>query len=179
MRIISGTYKGRIIMGYDIFGTRPTMDRVKESLFAMLGFSVKGAACLDLFAGSGALGIEALSNGAKSCVFVDQNPKVIATLKENLEKINVQEDYQLMRADYKEALKSLALQSHQFDLVFLDPPYQDQRMESSINLLKEYHLLSEHAILVCESEGEEYDSPYPLWKEKQYGSKVVKLFRIK
>ena len=73
LRIISGKYKGRNLKGFDIDGTRPTMDRVKESLFAMIQREVKDANCLDLFAGSGALGIEALSNGANSCVFVDKN----------------------------------------------------------------------------------------------------------
>ncbi len=179
MRIISGKYKGRTIMGYDIFGTRPTMDRVKESLFAMIGSHVKEKDCLDLFAGSGALGIEALSNGARSCVFVDQNPKVIATLKENLKKIGVQEDYQLLQADFKEALKKFKIEQKSFDLIFLDPPYQESLIEPALKMLKEYNLLNENAVIVCEAENEEYPLPYPIWKEKKYGSKTIRLLQVK
>ena len=83
MKVISGKYKGRNILGYNIIGTRPTMDRVRESLFAMIQNKVKNSICLDLFAGSGSLGFEALSNGALKCYFVDKNIKVINTLKKN------------------------------------------------------------------------------------------------
>lgn len=84
MKIISGKYKGRNIIGYDIEGTRPTMDRVKESLFAMIQNYIKDSNCLDLFSGSGNLGLEALSEGAKSCTFIDENKIAIKTIKNNI-----------------------------------------------------------------------------------------------
>ena len=83
MRIISGKYKGRKVDGYNIDGTRPTMDRVKESLIAMIQRNLDNSICLDLFAGSGSVGFEMISNGAKACYFVDNNYKVIETLKKN------------------------------------------------------------------------------------------------
>ena len=83
MRVISGKYKGRILEGFDIKGTRPTMDRVKESMFASIQLYLKDSICLDLFAGSGSLGIEALSNGAKKCYFVDNNKIAIEKIKKN------------------------------------------------------------------------------------------------
>lgn len=109
MRIISGKYKGREIKGYNIDGTRPTMDRVKESLFASIQNYIKNSICLDLFAGSGSLGLEALSEGANACYFVDNNKIVIDTLKQNLTKLNVEEKYYLIKKDYIEALKHLIL----------------------------------------------------------------------
>lgn len=124
MRIISGKYKGREIKGYNIEGTRPTMDRVKESLFASIQNYVKGSICLDLFAGSGGLGIEALSEGAQSCYFVDNNKIVIDALKKNLTSLKVEEDYFLIKKDYVEALKTFDMK---FDIIFLDPPYQDRK----------------------------------------------------
>ena len=103
MRVISGKYKGKKLQGFDIDGTRPTMDRVKESLFATIQNKIEDANCLDLFAGSGALGIEALSMNAKSCDFVDNNPIAIKTIRENL--INIENNYQVINIDYKKHLK--------------------------------------------------------------------------
>ena len=89
MKVISGTLKGRNIEGYNIDGTRPTMDRVKESLFGMIQNYVKDSVCLDLFAGSGSLGIEAISNGALKCYFIDNNKEVIKILNKNLENLDI------------------------------------------------------------------------------------------
>lgn len=178
MRIISGKYKGRNIMGYAIDGTRPTMDRVRESLFAMLGETVKDAHCLDLFAGSGALGLEALSNGGASCVFVDHNSKVITTLKENCQKLKVEESIRFLQKDYLTALNQLEREQEQFDLVFLDPPYQEHLLNSALQYLLESSLLSPKAVIVCESEGEVYTCSCSIWKERTYGSKVLRLYKI-
>ena len=100
MKIISGKYKGRNIVGYDINGTRPTMDRVKESLFAMIQNYIDNSNCLDLFAGSGNLGLEALSNGASSCTFIDNNKIAIKTIKDNLARLDIKE-YNLYLTDFK------------------------------------------------------------------------------
>ena len=104
MRVISGKYKGISIDGFNIDGTRPTMDRVKESMFAMIQNKLKNSVCLDLFAGSGSLGIEALSNGAKYCYFVDNNIEVINILKNNLNRIK-DKNYSVINKHYKQALK--------------------------------------------------------------------------
>ena len=104
MRIISGKLKGLIIEGFTIDGTRPTMDRVKESLFAMLGQAIEESICLDLFAGSGNLGIEALSNGASEVYFVDYNKIATQTIHKNLDKAKINHPEWIFQMDYLEAL---------------------------------------------------------------------------
>ena len=103
MRIISGKYKGKKLNGFTIEGTRPTMDRVKESLFAMIQTNLNEAIVLDLFAGSGALGLEAISNGAKTCYLIDNNIEAIKTIKEN--SLNIKENLNIICIDYKKFLK--------------------------------------------------------------------------
>ena len=174
MRIISGKYKGREIKGYNIDGTRPTMDRVKESLFASIQDYVKGSVCLDLFAGSGGLGIEALSEGALSCYFVDNNKIVIDTLKQNLTKLKVEEEYFLIKKDYVEALKTFDIK---FDIIFLDPPYHLNMMNNAIDLIIKNNLLNDGGIIVCEYEEGTVNCDLKVLKEKKYGSKNVTIFK--
>lgn len=174
MRIISGKYKGREIKGYNIDGTRPTMDRVKESLFASIQNYVKGSICLDLFAGSGGLGIEALSEGALSCYFVDNNKIVIDILKKNLTSLKVEEDYFLIKKDYVEALKTFDMK---FDIIFLDPPYHLNMMNNAIDLIIENNLLNDGGIIVCEYEEGTVNCDLQILKEKRYGSKNVTIFK--
>ncbi len=174
MRIISGKYKGREIKGYNIEGTRPTMDRVKESLFASIQNYVKGSICLDLFAGSGGLGIEALSEGAQSCYFVDNNKIVIDALKKNLTSLKVEEDYFLIKKDYVEALKTFDMK---FDIIFLDPPYHLNMMNNAIDLIIKNNLLNDVGIIVCEYEEGTVNCDLQILKEKRYGSKNVTIFK--
>lgn len=174
MRIISGKYKGREIKGYNIEGTRPTMDRVKESLFASIQNYVKGSICLDLFAGFGGLGIEALSEGAQSCYFVDNNKIVIDALKKNLTSLKVEEDYFLIKKDYVEALKTFDMK---FDIIFLDPPYHLNMMNNAIDLIIKNNLLNDGGIIVCEYEEGTVNCDLQILKEKRYGSKNVTIFK--
>lgn len=174
MRIISGKYKGREIKGYNINGTRPTMDRVKESLFASIQNYVKGSVCLDLFAGSGGLGIEALSEGALSCYFVDNNKIVIDTLRQNLTNLKVEEDYFLIKKDYVEALKTF---DTKFDIIFLDPPYHLNMMNNAIDLIIKNDLLNDGGIIVCEYEEGTINCDLQILKEKKYGSKKITIFK--
>lgn len=171
MRIISGKYKGKNIIGFNIDGTRPTMDRVKESLFGIIQNKLEDAICLDLFAGSGSLGIEALSNNAKSCYFVDNNKEVIKTLKENLKNIN--EEYYIIQNDYEKALINI---NQKFDIIFLDPPYKYNLIDKALKLILEYDLLNEDGIIVCEYENEVFSCPLEIIKEKKYGSKNIRIY---
>lgn len=171
MRVISGKYKGKKLDGFDIDGTRPTMDRVKESLFGIIQDYLEDSTCLDLFAGSGALGIEALSNGSKLCYFVDKNPIVIKILEKNLSNID---NYKLIKKDYIEALKTL---DTKFDIIFLDPPYNLELITPAIKLIIENNLLKENGIIVCEYEKENIVTELLLLKEKNYGSKNIKIFK--
>lgn len=176
MRVISGKYKGMEIKGYDILGTRPTMDRVKESLFGSIQTHVKNSVCLDLFAGSGALGIEALSMGAKTCYFVDNNKTAIKTLENNLQRLKVNEPYHLLLKDYTAALKSFE-NNITFDIIFLDPPYHLDMMNEAIKKILEYDLLSDNGLIICEYEEGIVECSLTLLKTKKYGSKNISIYQ--
>ena len=172
MQIISGKYKGKKLDGYNIKGTRPTMGRIKESLFAMLNPYLDESSCLDLFAGSGSLGLEAISNGAKELVLVDNNPIVIKTLKHNIQ--NIKEDIIIAKDDYINYLKKC---NKNFDIIFLDPPYDDNLISKAIELIIKNNLLKDNGLLVCEYEKENIICPYNLIKNKSYGGKNIKIFQ--
>ena len=171
MRIISGKYKGRYITGFDIDGTRPTMDRVKESLFGMIQDYISDSSCLDLFAGSGSLGIEALSCGAKECYFVDNNINIINIIKKN---INTIENAFRIKKDFKNALKEFSNQNKTFDVIFLDPPYKLNLINPAINIILENNLLKDNGIIICEYETEKINTNnLKIFKERKYGSKKI------
>lgn len=178
MRIISGKYKGLQLKGFDIEGTRPTMDRVKESMFAMIQGNIKDSIVLDLFAGSGNLGIEAMSNGSKITYFVDANKIATKMIEDNLTKIHAEEEYHVLKMDYKKALKEFQMKDIQFDVVLLDPPYRLHFIDDILKLLVKYNLLKKDAIVVCEYDKEEIHSDtLNCIKEKRYGDKYVKIYR--
>ncbi len=171
MRVISGKYKGKKLQGFDIDGTRPTMDRVKESLFGMIQNNIPDSVCLDLFAGSGALGIEALSMGAKECYFIDHNDIAIKVLKENTKDID---GAFVVKIDYKKYLKET---KNKFDIIFLDPPYKNNLLNKSLKYIEENELLNDGGIVVCEYEVEKPITNLTLIKEKKYGTKYIQIFR--
>ena len=175
MKIISGKYKGRNLLGFDIDGTRPTMDRVKESLFAMIQDYLENSTILDLFSGSGNLGIEALSNGATLAYLVDNNRKAIETIKKNINTINI-ENANVLNLDYKKALLYFKENNIKFNIIFLDPPYKTDYIENSINLIDEYDLLEKNGIIICESSDLNkiiYSNSYKSIKDKKYGDKYI------
>ena len=172
MRGISGKYKGKQLQCYDIEGTRPTMDRVKESLFGIIQNKVKDSICLDLFAGSGSLGIEALSNGAKKCYFIDKHKEISEILKNNLKGI---ENSIILKKDYASAL--IELKGQKFDIIFLDPPYQYNLITPAIELIIKNDLLNDDGIIVCEYETEIIKTDLELIKEKKYGSKMIRIYK--
>ena len=177
MRVISGKYKGKNLIGFDIDGTRPTMDRVKESLFGIIQNYIKGSVVLDLFAGSGSLGIESLSNGAKECFFFDNNIELINIIKKNTIDMN---GVHIMKSDYKNSLELLKNSNIKFDIIFLDPPYKLNLINECINKIYEYNLLTDGGIIVCEYENEKIDTDkFELFKEKKYGSKNIKIYKCK
>lgn len=171
MRIISGLYKGRKLEGFDINGTRPTMDRIKESIFGIIQNNIKDAIVLDLFAGSGSLGLEALSNGAKEVYLIDNNDIAIKTIKKNSKDM---ENTHIIKEDFKKYLEKT---NTKFDLVFLDPPYQKHLINEALELIKKYQILNDNGIIVCEYEDEVIDNFYQLLKARKYGTKEVKIFK--
>jgi len=175
MKVISGIYKGRNIEGFTLDGTRPTMERVKESLFATIQNYIDNAVVLDLFSGSGNLGIEALSEGASMAYLCDYNPKAIKTIKNNIDTIGIENAKGLLM-DYKKALKYFNDNNIKFDIIFLDPPYKTDYIEKSLLLIDEYNLLNDKGIVVCENDSIDrivYNDKYNCLKEKKYGDKVV------
>lgn len=177
MKVISGKYKGRNIEGFDIDGTRPTMDRVKESLFATIQNYIDDSIVLDLFSGSGNLAIEALSEGAKEAILVDSNYKAIKTIEKNINTIGVI-DAKVLNMDYKKAIEYLC--DRKFDVIFLDPPYKTNYIEESIKLIDKYSILSDEGIIVCESDSIDkiiYTDNFKSVKDKKYGDKYIVILK--
>ena len=179
MKIITGKYKGRKIEGFHIEGTRPTMDRVKESIFAMIQNKIEDSTVLDLFAGSGNLGLEALSEGAKKAYLVDKNELAIQTMRKNINTIGI-ENAECIHLDFKKALERFTKEKKSFDLIFIDPPYQTDFIEESIKRIEENGLLNDKGIIICESDKLEkikYKNQFYYVKEKKYGDKYVVLLQ--
>ena len=177
MKIISGKYKGRNLEGHNLDGTRPTMERVKESLFAIIQNYVDNAVVLDLFSGSGNLGIEALSEGASFAYLVDFNKKAADTIRKNLNVIGIK-DAEVINLDYKKALNYL--KDKKIDLIFLDPPYKTDFIEQSIKLIDEYNILNEDGLIICENDSLDkivYPNNYEVVKDRKYGDKWVVILR--
>ena len=151
MRVISGKYKGRFLDGHKIAGTRPTMDRVKESMFAMLQNDIPESCCLDLFSGSGNLGIEAISNGAKKVYFVDFNQICIQTIEKNLRTLQITEEAVVLKKDYLEALRYFKERNIEFQVIFLDPPYRLDIYKECINFILDNNLLNKKGLFILET----------------------------
>lgn len=173
MKVISGKYKGRKLKGYNVEGTRPTMDRVKESLCAMLSPYLKDSNCLDLFAGSGAVGIEFISNGAKKCSFVEINKVMFKVLKDNLLSLNINIE-NIFNLDYNVFIKTI---NEKYNIIFLDPPYNSKNINTVLKKIKENNLLQDKGIIVIETENEEIITNLDLIKEKKYGNKKIYIFQ--
>lgn len=177
MRIVSGKYKSRDIKCPKTNAVRPTLDRVRESIFGIIQYEITDAKVLDLFAGSGAMGIEALSRGADEVIFVDKNYKCLSTVKENLEKFN--EDSKCLLMDYSLALKQL--DKVKFDVIFIDPPYATDFGERAIEFIDENKMLASNGILVWEKEvTKSYDITLKnlcIDRIKKYGSTQVVIIR--
>lgn len=153
MRVISGTARGTLLYSLEGNATRPTLDRVKEALFNIIQNNIYDAHVLDLFAGSGALGIEAISRGASKTVFCDSSNKAIEIIKKNIEKTHVNNKSQVIKENYKKALQMLE-GKEKFDLIFIDPPYADNIAVDAIKDIVEKDLLSKDGIIILETDEE-------------------------
>lgn len=171
MRIITGKAKGCQLKTPKGMSTRPTSDRVKESLFSILGNEVEDVNVLDVFAGTGGLGLEALSRGAKSAVFVDKSTADI--IKDNLRHCHLEEQGEVMKGDVFTAMQRLAGQGRSFELVFCDPPYHLGLWQRTMTYLAKSSLLSTGGLLVVECGGDEnevLDLPqFKLLRKQKYG----------
>ena len=180
MRVISGYLKGKTLEGYNTPGTRPTMDRVKESLFASIQNYTDSATVLDLFCGSGSLGIEALSMNAKTCYFVDNGKEILNILNKNINNLSIKDKSIILGIDYKEALLYFKNNNIKFNIILVDAPYKLQVMEEVIELINSYNLLLDNGILVLEYSFDKLKDKYQnimLYKSKKYGDKYVNIYK--
>ena len=183
MRIVAGKYRHLQIEQPDTLDTRPTMDKVREAIFSALGDKVVGAKCLDLFAGSGAMGLEALSRGAENCIFVDSSKIAYDCIKRNISKLRISEPTEVHLMDAREYLKTLK-EGQKVDILFLDPPYKDMPIYCEmVTYLYHYNYLSEDAIIVAESDNENLLDPLEIiehfagFKKYKYGKTYVYIVR--
>ncbi|MCD1257874.1 16S rRNA (guanine(966)-N(2))-methyltransferase RsmD [Paenibacillus athensensis] len=156
MRVIAGTARGRGLKAVPGMSTRPTTDKVKEALFSMIGPFFDGGEALDLFAGTGGLGIEALSRGMSRAVFIDMEKKSIDTVLHNLQATGLKEQAEVYRNDAFRALKALAKREKRFALVFLDPPYRMKVIAELLESLESLQLLADDAVIVVEHDAEDW-----------------------
>lgn len=180
MRVISGSARGRSLKAVPGMGTRPTTDKVKEAIFSMIGPYFDGGAALDLFAGTGGLGIEALSRGMDKAVFIDKEFKSIDTVRQNLKATGFEEKAEVYKNDAERALKALAKRSAAFDLVFLDPPYRLKHGDALMVLMDELQLLAPQATVVLEYESSyaypERFGPFRQMRKAEYGETAVSIY---
>lgn len=183
MRVIGGNAKGQRLASLPGDNTRPTLDRVKESMFNMIQLHLYNAKVLDLFAGSGALGIEAISRGAKECCFVDEHRESMRVIRENVTKTKFNNNSTTRLMDFPRALKSLQREGKAFDLIFLDPPYGKGFVEEALKIIAQENLLAPDGLVIIEQDKKESleisEEDYFLWKEKKYGNTFVRVLKKK
>lgn len=177
MRVITGTARGMRLKELPGLETRPTTDKVKESVFNIVQFDVEGRRVLDLFGGTGQMGIEALSRGAASCAFVDVRKEAAAVIRANLARTKLEEQGKVVQGDY---LAFLTGCREKFDLVFLDPPYGAGMLEKALEAIAKIDIMTENGIIVCESAAEsalpELAAPYAKGRDYRYGKIKITLY---
>lgn len=181
MRIISGKYKGQLLNHFSADHIRPTTDRVKESLFNIIQSELPGSMVLDLFSGTGNLGIEALSRGAASVTFVESHPKSLEIIKKNLEKLKVTEPHQIHN---KDVLRFLSLpHENPFDIIFADPPFTKQMAHGVLETISQSAVFGPQTLLAIESAKKErleddYGTVHRV-DQRIFGDKILSFFRAK
>lgn len=152
MRIISGKARGTKLYTLEGLETRPTLDRVKESIFNIIQNEIENSVVLDLFAGSGAIGLEMLSRGAKKAVLCDKSKDAIEIIKKNIEKTHMKESVELYNLDYKECIKKI--QNQKFDLIYIDPPYNTNFISQALKEIVELDIMKKESIVILETDDE-------------------------
>ena len=175
MRVVSGKARGTKLNTLEGLDTRPTADRVKEALFSVICEYVPESIVLDLFSGSGALAIEALSRGADRAVLIEKNPKAGEVIRSNLEKTRLNTDAELIITD---AFDFISITDRQFDIIFLDPPYRHGLCDRAMDIIIKRNLLAEDGIIICETSiEEEIKTELALFKEKKYGKTKFLIYK--
>ena len=182
VRVIAGIAKGRSLKAVPGAQTRPKTDKVKEAIFSMIGPYFEGGVALDLFAGTGGLGIEAWSRGAERIIFIDKEQASIAVIRANVQAAGAEADSEIYRNDAERALKALAKRGIRFSLVFLDPPYRVKTMDQLMIALYKQDMLEPGARIVVEHDAKyeygELDVPFSMLKSVKYGDIAVSIYRF-
>jgi len=178
MRVITGKARGVQLKTLEGNKTRPTADRVKEALFSVIQFEIQGAKILDLFGGSGQLGIEALSRGAQSACFVDFSEDACKIIRENLKRTRLEQQGSVVRSDYLDYLNRC---KEKYDIIFLDPPYAEVFLEKSLNRISEIDILQSNGIIITERSAEKTldwaPAGFTRSKDYKYGKTLITIFR--
>ena len=169
MRVITGTARGCVLKELEGLETRPTTGKVKESMFSIIQFDIEGRRVLDLFAGTGQLGIEALSRGAAECVFVDRRADAVKLIRENVALCKLEDRAKIRQGEALPYLRS----GEKFDIVFLDPPYASGLLAQALTDIAAFGICRAHGIIIAESAADTVlpamPSPYALYREYRYG----------
>ncbi|WP_080146245.1 16S rRNA (guanine(966)-N(2))-methyltransferase RsmD [Marinilactibacillus piezotolerans] len=180
MRVISGEYGGRRLKAVPGDSTRPTTDKIKEAVFHMIGPYFDGGNVLDLYSGSGSLGIEAVSRGMDHAVLVDSNYKAIQIIKENIQMTKEPDKFTVLKKKDRQALAELESKGTAFDLILLDPPYALQEISDIINELSSKKLISPKALILCETDKSielpQRSAGMEVIKEKVYGTTKITVY---
>lgn len=176
MRVVSGTARGCKLQPVPGMNTRPTTDRVKENVFNLIQDHVRGARVLDLFAGTGQLGIEALSRGAERCNFVEHDKTAYNIVYKNTQSARVADRAALHRAEAAEYVSRVG--RRQYDLIFLDPPYGGVILENALLQIETFDILSTDGIIICESAvGDRFAHGFEVVRERRYGATMITVLR--
>lgn len=191
MRIIAGKAKGRKILSPinegretktgEVHATRPTLDRVKEAMFSIISHKIEGANTLDLFAGTGSLGLEAASRGAKRVYLVDTFRETYDLLVENITNLGFNKECISLNMDYREALKKLSAGGEVFDLIFIDPPYLNEMIPVAVNYIDEHRMLSQNGVIATKVDSGETICPgvgkLKVVLERKYGNTTLVFYQ--
>ncbi|MEK4228625.1 16S rRNA (guanine(966)-N(2))-methyltransferase RsmD [Solibacillus sp. FSL H8-0538] len=180
MRVVAGDRKGMPLKAINGNTTRPTTDKVKESIFNMIGPFFDGGTALDLFAGSGGLGIESLSRGADRAIFVEKDGRAFQTLQENIKKCRYEQESEAFRTDANRAVKGLLKRDIVIDYLFVDPPYHKKEYYDLVEMLVQGEKLAPNAIIMCEH-STEVDLPesygsFKLTRKETYGGTIISIY---
>lgn len=183
MRIISGLAKGRKILSPEGMNTRPTLDRIKESIFNIIQGKVVGSKAIDVFAGTGSLGLEAVSRGAEECYLIDKGESTFKFLKQNVENLGFKDKCKCLNMDSYAALRELGNKGMIFDLIFIDPPYLKDMIPPAVEIITEKGLLSEDGLIVAKIDTKEElykgNEKIELFDFRKYGNTTVCFYRFK
>lgn len=182
MRVISGSARGKKLVSLEGTNTRPTLDRVKEALFNIIQFDIAGTNFLDLFAGSGAIGIEAISRGAISATFCDNSAEAIKIIKTNIANTRSNDRATVINKDYIQALKLLAEKNEKFDIIYIDPPYKSEFANKAIEEIIKLNLLSKDGTIIVETDDIEKEQTLQMkeiqiFDKRKYGRAILIFIR--